>query len=202
MRYHHRMKRFLRRVLASKQPNNDVIENQITPDELLSSELNLATVREAALQVDKRLADLLDTKKTFDQRAMSLLGPSVSLALALAGASGLAARDTHPEIVAALVASSICMTLAAVACVLSLQVRNYGAQGTDPAHWLRLGTLTGGDVDLARTLAEVIWHHRKRISDSGDSNDSKRRWLTCAMCLAIAAPVVLAVVYFIFRISY
>jgi hypothetical protein len=201
MMYHLRMRRFLQQLLRHKQANNDPVENQITSDELLTGDLYLPTVREAASQVDKRLADLLDTKKTFDQRAIALLGPSVSLAVALAGASGLAVLSSNPEIVAALAASSICMTLAAVACVLSLQVRNYGAQGADPAHWLKPGTLTGSDVELAQALAELIWHHRERINDSTTSNDSKRLWFTCATCLAIAAPVVLAVVYFIFRIS-
>ena len=57
-------------------------------EQLKQSKINPLVAREAYLQAEKRLSDVLDTKKSVEQKASNLFSAYVTVALALFGIGG------------------------------------------------------------------------------------------------------------------
>jgi len=70
----------------------------MTLEEIRASRINPLVVKEAHDQASKRLADVLDTKKTFEQKAFILFNAYIALALALFGVGGMLLRGNETTI--------------------------------------------------------------------------------------------------------
>ena len=62
-------------------------------EQLKQSKINPLVAREAYLQAEKRLSDVLDTKKSVEQKASNLFSAYVTVALALFGIGGAIFKD-------------------------------------------------------------------------------------------------------------
>jgi hypothetical protein len=65
----------------------------MTLDEIERSQVNLDIAREAFDQASKRLADMLDTKKAFEQKAFTLFSGYLTLSIALFGVAATLYKD-------------------------------------------------------------------------------------------------------------
>ena len=60
----------------------------LTLQELQSLTINPAVAREAYTQVDRHLIDILDVRKSFEQKAATLMGAYITISVALLGIGG------------------------------------------------------------------------------------------------------------------
>jgi len=167
----------------------------MTLDEIKDAKISLPICREAYEQAAIRLADILDTKKGFEQKAYTLFTGYITLTLALVGAAGAVYTSSSLKVLAvAFGLSGAAFAIGAICFVISLLANKYGAAGSDPAMWLVKGPIGGGDSELARMLAYITFHHQNRINRSIEANESKARWIKAGIILGAAAPFVLALV--------
>jgi hypothetical protein len=170
----------------------------MTLAEIRDASVSLPVCREAYEQAAIRLADVLDTKKTHEQKAYALFTGYVTLTLALLGAAGaIYSNDTYTVLSIALGVAGAAFALGAICFVLSLDVNLYGAAGSDPSMWLVKGTVDGDQDHLARMLACITFHHQKRIDQSIRSNERKAGWIKVGIILGAAGPFLLAFVFLI-----
>lgn len=166
--------------------------SMMTLEEIQKAKINPSVAREAYEQVSARLNDLLDTKKTFEQKAFTLLSGYLTVSLALFGVAGALYRD---EELAALmcpfaVAGGL-LVLGAICFVVALKETQYGALASAPDMWLNSGTIDGDDSTVPLMLAYITYFHDNRISVSTRSNARKANWISCGIYIGIAAPFVL-----------
>ena len=166
----------------------------LTLAELQAAAINPAVAREAYIQADRHLSDLLDVKKSFEQKAATLLGAYVTLAVALFGIGGAIFRDSGigPKdwpffgAGAAFIAGAWFF-------VAALKTGRYAAVGSTPEMWLNHGTIDGGENALPAMLAYVTFHHSERIRLSEASNERKAKFISAGiMAGPIAALIFLA----------
>jgi hypothetical protein len=67
----------------------------LTLEELQSSTINKAVAREAYTQVDRHLVDILDVRKSFEQKAATLMGAYITISVALFGIGGTLFRNSE-----------------------------------------------------------------------------------------------------------
>lgn len=166
--------------------------------ELQHADINLIVAREAYEHASKRLADTLDTKKAFEQKAYTLLGGflTVSLGMFAAGGAVYQSRELQSLVLPfwltglVLVAGTLCFLAA-------LHDKEYGAMASHPEMWLNAGTIDGPDSVLPTMLAYITHHHGKRIDTSEQSNIRKALWIRCGIYCGIAAPMILVVLLYL-----
>jgi hypothetical protein len=166
----------------------------MTLQELQKAKVNLTIAREAYDQAEKRLADTLETKKTFEQKATTLLGAFATISLALSGAGAALLRD--PNLLVhhrwpIWVAAALMMVGAAFFAGVMLD-QKYGAIGSDPDMWLNSGTIdtTNDNKTLAEMLALITFYHNARISAGARSNARKACLIRAGVACGVAAPFV------------
>jgi hypothetical protein len=171
----------------------------MTLEELDRAKINPTIVREALAQAVKRLADTLETKKTFEQKATTLLGAFVTISLALSGAGAALLRDQslllHHRWPIWLAATL--MMLGAFCFAGAMIDQRYGAMGSDPDMWINAGTIDAtDDKRLSYMLALITYYHKKRISTGTRSNTIKA-WLIRGgvICGALAPLALLALAF-------
>jgi hypothetical protein len=71
-----------------------VANGMLTLAELQASTINADVAREAYIQADRHLSDLLDVKKSFEQKATTLLGAYITLSIALFGFGGAVFKES------------------------------------------------------------------------------------------------------------
>jgi hypothetical protein len=173
------------------------------PPELMSLEevwalehINANVAREAYSQVTQRLADVLEAKKSFEQKALSLFAGYVTLTLASFGLAVGAAGATSPlhGILVPLCGVGILTTAGAFMFVLALWDADYGSLGSAPESWLRRDVLTSLDDQIvAKVTASVVRRCHERIAVSVTSNARKARFIRAGMLLGVIAPISLLV---------
>jgi hypothetical protein len=127
------------------------IQDLMTPAQIQGCVVQPDVIKEAYGQVEKRLSDMLETKKSFEQRASTLLASFSALALALIGAGG--AFFTSQPLVGhapkglpyAFFIASIPMILALWSMVRALQPVRAGNLGSTPDFWLRPGVIDAAE---------------------------------------------------------
>jgi len=137
----------------------------MTLEELQASRINGAVAREAYNQVDRHLLDILDVRKSFEQKAATLMGAYVTISVALFGIGGAIFKDggvgtkVYPFFGAGLVfiAGAWCF-------IVALKSGQYAAVGSTPEMWLNHGTIDGNDSAVPAMLAYITFHHRERIA--------------------------------------
>jgi hypothetical protein len=106
----------------------------LTLEELQASTINVTVAREAYTQVDRHLIDILDTRKSFEQKAATLMGAYITISVALFGIGGAIFKDvgsngsrTWPFFGAGLV------FIAGAGCfIAALKSGRYAARGSTP----------------------------------------------------------------------
>ena len=171
----------------------------LTLEELEHSKINPTIAKEAYLQAEKRLSDVLDTKKSLEHRASTLFSSYVTIALALFGIGGVIFEDAglHSKTWPFFIAGTV-FVLGACFFMLVIKDDKYGFLGSAPDMWLNRGTIDGVDKSLAAMFAYLTYHHAKRIDISGRSNDRKICALRAGMLAGVAATVIFAICFFAF----
>jgi hypothetical protein len=159
----------------------------LTLAELQESTINPDVAREAYIQVDRHLSDLLDVKKSFEQKAATLLGAYVTLSVALFGIGGAIFKDAGvgPK-VWPFFGAGAAFVVGAWFFVAALKTGRYAAVGSTPEMWLNRGTIDGGENALPAMLAYITFHHSERIRLSEDSNERKARFISAGI---VSGPI-------------
>jgi hypothetical protein len=166
--------------------------------EIELANINLDVAREAYDQATKRLADALDTKKAYEQKAFSLFSGYLTVSLALIGVGGAVYKDHGPRFeIAELAICGAFFVAGAICFVLALMDDVYGAPASSPDMWLNPGTIDGDATVLPRMLAYVTYYHQERIDTSTAANAKKAVRIRIGILLGVAAPIVLVVVFFL-----
>jgi hypothetical protein len=146
----------------------------MTLEEIRSSQINPNVAREAYNQADKRLTDVLETKKSFEQKAFTLFGVYVTAATALFGVGGAILKDNYWNYLSTPFFWTAGMFVAgAIFFILALMDKTYGALASDPEMWLNKGTIDGEDGMVSLMLAYITYYHKQRIQKSTEANYSK-----------------------------
>lgn len=164
----------------------------MTLEEIRTSKINPVVAREAYLQATARLSDILDTKKSFEQKAFILLNAYITVSTALFGAAGFISKGAYEVggLAIPFVASGAVIAVGALFLVYALIDLKYGALGSDPKMWLTAGTIDSTDDEAFRMLAYVTFHHQERIRVSIESNKKKALRVRIGVFFGVAAPFI------------
>jgi hypothetical protein len=159
----------------------------LTLAELQASTINPDVAREAYVQADRHLSDLLDVKKSFEQKAATLLGAYITIAVALFGIGGAIFKDSGigPR-VWPFFGAGTAFIIGAWFFVAALKTGRYSAVGSTPEMWLNRGTIDGGQTALPAMLAYITFHHSERIRLSERSNERKASLISAGI---MAGPI-------------
>ena len=146
----------------------------LTLPEIQASTINPDVAREAYIQADRHLSDLLDVKKSFEQKAATLLSAYITISVALFGIGGAIFKDAGigPNVWPFFGAGSA-FIVGAWFFVAALKTGRYAAVGSTPEMWLNRGTIDGEENALPAMLAYITFHHSERIRLSEKSNARK-----------------------------
>ena len=159
-------------------------------EELERAAVHGETAKEALAQSERRLGEVLETKKASEQKATTLLAAYVTLSVALVGAAAGVYREGHTLAKSLPFAfSATLFVTGAIVLVAALRGREYGNLGSTPDMWLRTGRIDGDDASLARMRAYLVHHYANRIAVSIKSNEAKHRLLNAGMIVGLGAVV-------------
>jgi hypothetical protein len=171
----------------------------LTLEELQGLQINAAVAREAYTQVDRHLIDILEVKKSFEQKAATLLGAYITVSVALFGIGGAIFRDSGAGAKAwPFFAGGLVFIVGAWCFIAALKAGQYAALGSTPEMWLNKGTIDGGDNALPAMLAYITFHHHDRIAISLSGNRLKARWISAGIILGPVASVTFMLLFFTF----
>jgi len=163
----------------------------LTLNELQALTINASVAREAYAHVDRHLVDLLDIRKSFEQKAATLMGAYVTLSVALFGIGGALFKDGGViERVYPFFGAGCVFIIGAGCFIVALKTGTYAAVGSTPEMWLNRGTIDGGDNAVSAMLAYIVFHHSERIKLCARSNESKARWIDLGIYVGPVAPAV------------
>jgi len=163
----------------------------MTLEELQNAQINPDVAREAFDQASKRLADILDTRKSSDQKAFTLFSGylTISLGLFAAGVALLNDKQARHVVVTVWAAGSVFLA-AAFLLVMALLDAEYGAMGSDPKMWLTPGVIDGGEAAIPAMLAYLGFQYQERIDRSAQANERKALWTRVGVFLGMLAPLI------------
>lgn len=168
----------------------------MTLEELQLSTINGAVAREAYTQVDRHLLDLLDVRKSLEQKAATLMGAYVTISLALFGVGGAFFKDAGTITkVWPFFGAGLIFFVGALCFIAALKSGQYAAVGSTPEMWLNRGTIDGSDNAVAAMLAYITFHHRERIAICIKGNGQKIRWIDFGIFLGPMAPIVFLILF-------
>ena len=168
----------------------------MTLAEIESARVNPDVAREAYDQAAKRLADTLDTKKAYEQKAFTLFNAFLTLSLALFGTGGALYKDWGLDYTILSIWITAGLLVAGASCfVMALMDEMYGAIASSPDMWLNPGTIDGDDTVLPRMLAYVTYYHQERIDTSTKANNRKADLIRSGIFIGLAAPLLIATLF-------
>ena len=162
----------------------------MTLSEIQAAKVNPLIAREAYEQAAKRLADVLDTKNKYEQKAFALFSGYLTLALALFGVASAIIKDGGlNQLAVGLLAAGALLMAGAICFILALLDRQYGSIGSSPDMWLEKGTIDGDDAVLAKMLAYITYYHQERIDVSIAANLVKATRIRLGIFVGICSPL-------------
>lgn len=171
-------------------------------DQLSKAAIDPEVAKEAYAQVEKRLADLLETKKSFETRAASMLASFVSIELALMATaiallnSGIL-KGTMEGLPYVLFLTAVPLVYATFTLCEALLPTHYGNLGASPEIWLQQGIMDQ-PISVAHMQSYAIFHMAKRIDMTEASNNAKAECLKTAAWISAATPIVFTVLFLLF----
>jgi hypothetical protein len=167
--------------------------------ELQSSTINAVVAREAYTQVDRHLLDILDVRKSIEQKAATLMSAYITISLALFGLGATVFKDAGTATkVWPFFGAGLVFIVGAWCFITALKSGQYAAVGSTPEMWLNRGTIDGSDSAAAAMLAYITFHHSERIAICIEGNKQKIKWFDFGIYLGPIAPVVLLMLFFAF----
>lgn len=168
----------------------------LTLDELYAANIQADVAKEAYSQVEKRLADLLETKKSFETRAATMLTAFITLALALAGvgASFFTSHliDSAPKLLPwAFFIAALPLMWAAWTMLEVLIPSHYGTLGSSAEIWLQRGVIDAADNVAPDLQAYMVHYMNERIAITEGANDTKAKDIRSGTRSATCAPMFL-----------
>jgi hypothetical protein len=162
----------------------------MTLDELQAATINPAVAQEAYAQSSQRLAEILETKRSFDQKAFTLFTGYLSVCVAQMAIAASFHRDRGSfATVLAFSASGLILAAGAILFAMAQRPADYGALGSAPEAWLRPGVIDGGESALPATLAYMTHYHRSQMTLSIACNEKKAKLILWGIRMGIAAPI-------------
>ncbi len=158
--------------------------------EEVSEDINLETARYALSDVRERLADALDTKKTLEQKAYTLLGGYITITMAI---FGFATQVIDMYMFWTLIIIGAIFSVGILFVLSSLKSSQYGAIGSYPDAWIREGVINGNNNALATNIAYITQDYQEPLKKSDASNGQKAYFLNCAVIAGIGAPICFAI---------
>jgi hypothetical protein len=130
----------------------------LSHDELSKLKINEIMAREAFIQVERHLGDILDTKKVVEQKATTLFSVFVTISLAAFGAG--AAMLNNPALACKawpLFVGGLFFVAGAGAFLSALFGSKYGTMGSKPSDWLKRGVIDreGPEIGLERAPSKL-----------------------------------------------
>lgn len=177
--------------MASAQPPKP------TWDELKTWKLNLDVVRQAHADVCALHDDILDSKNSFEGKALTLLQVYITLATGAFGASYVVSDDTINPLAIALFCLGWIFALGCFFCLRVISAHAYGARGSSPEIWLAKDKLTGDEQMLPLMLAYLTTEIQARIERSYNANCKKEKNLHKAIVTGVAAPGIFGIALFL-----
>jgi hypothetical protein len=173
----------------------------MTLEDIQQATVNPLIAREAYDHAAQRLADTLDTKKTFEQKAFTLFSGYLTVTLALFGAGAAIYGDSELKYLFVPLWTAGTFLLIGTFCFLwALKDKAYGAIASHPDMWLNAGTIDGPDEVLPKMLPYITYYHRERIDTSVTMNENKAQWISRGIYLGIVTPLIFAVLTLVFRL--
>lgn len=170
----------------------------LTLAELQASTINPAVAREAYVQVDRHLIDILEVRKSFEQKAATLMGAYITLSVALFGIGGALFKDAGAWAkVLPFFGTGLVFVAGAWCFIAALKSGQYAAVGSTPEMWLNRGTIDGDDNAVAAMLAYITFHHSERIAICVRGNERKARWIDAGIYLGPLAPIVFLALFWL-----
>ena len=163
----------------------------LTLAELRVSQINPRIAEVAYEHAAKRLDDVLETKKSFEDKALALMGAYITVSLASFGAVGLYLKE--PDMKSFCVSFSIAgamFAVGAVAFLMAIPAKQYGARASAPEMWLVPGILDGEDDILPYMMSCIARFHHDRIKLSQRANEEKASFLRAGILIGIFAPFI------------
>jgi hypothetical protein len=169
----------------------------LTLKELQSTTINAVVAREAYTQVDRHLIDILEVRKSFEQKAATLMGAYITISVALFGIGGAFFKDAGTSTkVWPFFGAGVIFIIGAWCFIVALKSGQYAAVGSTPEMWLNRGTIDGKDSAAAAMLAYITFHHSERIAICIKGNKRKADWIDAGIYLGPIAPVVFLILFF------
>jgi hypothetical protein len=175
----------------------------LTLAQLQAATIQADVAKEAYAQVEKRLSDLLEVKKSFETRAASMLSAFITLTLALTGA-GASFYTSGPlssgpkDLAWAFFWSAFPLFGAAILMFAALYPTQAGTLGTAPEMWLEAGKIDGPAAVVPVMQAYMVYYMHERIEATVQSNTYKMYLIVGGAGLAGIAPVVLGALLWYF----
>ena len=170
----------------------------LTLQELQTSTINPSVAREAYTQVDRHLLDILDVRKSFEQKAATLMSAYITISVALFGIGGAIFKDSGAtEKVLPFFGTGLVFIAGAGFFIAALKAGAYAALGSTPEMWLNRGTIDGADSALPAMLAYITFHHSERIALCAEGNKRKARWIDAGIFLGPIAPIVFLILFLV-----
>jgi hypothetical protein len=166
----------------------------LTPNEIHALEqVNLNVAKEAHIQTEKYLLDVLEVKKSVEQKATTLFSAYATIALALFGLAAAIMKDAVTSLSPWPFAVAGAFLVLGMACFIWANwPMRYGFTGSLPSMWLVRGRIDGGDEALADMYAYLTQSQQARIDASQRSNARKVLALQLGMGAGALAPLALA----------
>ena len=164
-------------------------------EEIRKTKINREIAERALSESDRRLADTLDTKKAFEQKAATLFAAYVALSLALFGIGATvykAQGGFTGQAMAFLIVGFLFMG-GALFFIFALLDKEYGARGSMPDMWLVSGTIDGDEHALNAMLAYLTHHHQQRIAAGVENNETKASLVRRGVQLGVVGPFLLLI---------
>ncbi len=156
----------------------------------VTENINLETARYALSDVMERLTDALDTKKTLEQKAYTILGGYITITMAIFGFTTQQSSDTY--LFWTLLIMGGFFSIGIVSVLFSLKSSQYGSIGSYPDAWIRDGVINGNDNALATNIAYITQDYQEPLTQSDASNKKKAFFLNCAIMAGVASPILFA----------
>jgi hypothetical protein len=156
--------------------------------------ININIVREAFMQAEKRLNDILDTKKQFEQKAFTLFSGYLTGTIGLFTiAVTLFNEKSKNNLFMAFIISGILLLVGSIFLSISLKGFNYGYLGSTPRMWLKKYIIEGDEKSLSTMLSYITHYHQNRIDKSLNSNKIKTIFIDLGILFGIIALIVFVI---------
>jgi uncharacterized membrane protein YgdD (TMEM256/DUF423 family) len=165
----------------------------LDPIVLKTLEINETVAREALAQSERRLADLIEEKKSGEAKATTFFATYVTISIAVFGIGATLARDHSFSTVAwpFFVAGAVFMSGAILAGFVVVP-GDFGFAGSTPKMWLINGTINAKDEDIGLILAYIVHAYQERIDRSWTANKAKGARLKATMAVGVFGAAIFA----------